>query len=333
MKNTHSTLASKAESTLAAAAQERTPVSYEIFDNVARILGSEMPRRKAFRMVLSGLAGVALAEFGIKSAWAAANCLCLGQTYDPTTACCTASGVQPKHPLSSVSACPNKVPHPGYTATFNGCGGQGSVFNPVIPGHYGAANFTPCCNTHDICYGTCNDVKATCDSSLLTCMTASCDAAYSAPGVLNSIQRANCHGVANTFHSAVSNAGGSFYEAGQDGACDCCSTSTCPQSCAGSSCGSLPSCAGGGDCLCFSQIEGGGMCAHGSTPCAGIIHCSSTADCPAGSACSNTTCCGSFPVCVPLCNPILPSSQSSSLSSHALSATPETGVLTVGGYR
>ena len=271
METIHSSPASKAEPEAEAFEQECRATQSELFDNIARILGSVMPRRTAFRLVLSGLAGAALAEIGIKSAWAATTtCLCQGQTYDPTTACCTATGVQPKHPLASVSACPNKVPHPGYTATFNGCGGEGSVFNPIIPGHYGAANFTPCCNNHDICYGICNDVKATCDSTFLTCLTASCDAAYSAPGVLNSIQRANCHGVANTFYAAVSNAGGGFFETAQDGACDCCSTSTCPQTCAGSACGSLPACAGGADCVCFTSTEGTGACVHGATPCSAV---------------------------------------------------------------
>ena len=89
----------------------------EIFDNLARSIGNGISRRQTFKLTLSSLAGLALAELGIKTAWAAGTCLCQGLTYDPLTACCTASGVQQKHPLTSVAACPNKVPHPGYVSS------------------------------------------------------------------------------------------------------------------------------------------------------------------------------------------------------------------------
>jgi len=303
MENMNSLAESKASESIEA----RHVASREIFDDIARTLGSDIPRRRALALVLKGLLGAALAEFGIKSAWAQATCLCQGQTYDPLTACCTPTGVQQKHPISSTRACPNKVPHPGFVALPNGCGPSGGALTPVIPNGFGAASFLQCCNTHDICYGTCNDVKDSCDGNFLACLVGACDAAYSGTGILDGIKRNSCRSVANTYFGAVHHFGDGAFEAAQDEACDCCGTSTCPQSCAGSACGSLPPCAPGGDCLCFTSTEGSGACVHGATPCASVSRCTTTADCPSGTTCLTTSCCGSFGVCGPLCNPILPS--------------------------
>jgi hypothetical protein len=294
-----------------AAALQRTSSSV-IFDNLSRSLGSEIPRRQALKVALTSFTGAALAQLGIKSAWAAGDtCLCRGVTYDPATACCTPSGVQQKHPLTSVAACPNRVAHPGHVPVGNGCGAQGGR---QFPDGFGAASFLGCCNTHDVCWGTCNNTQATCDNSFLTCLRASCDAAYPGSG-LNAIKRSTCRGAANSYYAAVSSRFGTpNYEAAQAAACDCCSESTCPNSCAGSVCGSLPPCSGGADCVCFTSTEGTGACVHGSTPCSAVSRCTTTADCPAGTACLTTSCCGSFGVCGPLCNPIVPGSRAPSFA-------------------
>jgi hypothetical protein len=283
----------------------------EIFDNIARTLASPMPRRQVLKMAITGIIGAALAGLGIETAWAAQTCLCQGQTYDPATACCTPTGVQQKHPIASLDACINKVAHPGYTCVANGCGGNGGSH---YPSGFGAADFLPCCNTHDCCWGTCNNSRATCDTSFGNCLAQACQTAYGGGGVVNTIKLQSCRATANAYESAVSSRfGTTFYVAGQSAACDCCGNEPC-FSCAGSSCGSLPSCAGGGDCLCFTSVEGNGACVHGNTPCAGAQPCSSTAGCPQGYACLNTTCCGSFAVCGPLCNPIVGPASSQTLS-------------------
>src|SRR6185503_9160435 len=99
----------------------------KIFDDIARVIGSNIPRRKALKLAVAGLAGAALVELGIRPAWAFETCDCNGQSYDTDVSCCTPSGVQQKHPIVDLNACPNKVAHPGFTAVPNGCGPSGSV--------------------------------------------------------------------------------------------------------------------------------------------------------------------------------------------------------------
>src|SRR5262249_11919229 len=150
----------------------------EIFDDIAQILGSGISRRKALKLALAGLAGAALAELGIRSSWAAGNCLCRGQLYDPQESCCTPTGVEPKWPIRNLDSCPSRVPHPGYVPTTNGCGPSGSPVTPFIPNHFGLANFGSCCNGHDSCYGTCNNVRSSCDNAFLPCLRSACSRAY-----------------------------------------------------------------------------------------------------------------------------------------------------------
>lgn len=289
--------------------------SREIFDNIARILGSDLSRRKVFGLAVKGLIGAALAEVGIRTAWAAATCPCPGSgVYDPLTACCTSLGVQPKNPIANLAACPNKVKHVGNPSNPNGCGGEGGVISPYIPNRWGLANFLPCCNTHDNCYGNCNSVKTGCDNSFGACLIGACASAYGFfPSLFGS-----CSAVAGIYFAAVRFGGQSFYDAGQMQDCDCCSSTTCPQSCVGGTCASLPACGDPG-CVCFQTVEGTGFC-HRSQSCAGLATCSSSASCPAGWACVNVTCCGGTPVCIRPCFVI----------SGALAEAPLSGPTTIG---
>jgi hypothetical protein len=294
-----------AQSPQTAARDGKSINSADLFDNIARLTQRPIPRRSAVGTLFGGFLGLALADLGIKSAWAQANCLCTdGETYDPAIQCCTSAGVQAKNPITNLAACPNRVPHPGHTPGFNGCGPANSWITPWIPNRYGIADFTQCCNNHDICYDTCNDVKSNCDNAFLSCLTASCNNAYSAASILFPELLQDCLVVAGAYYAAVALGGGSAFDSAQDEACDCCPETTCPQSCAGSSCGSLPPCAGGGDCVCFTSTEGNGACIHGDTPCDSVPNCVTSADCPAGYACTASSCCGSAGFCGPLCNPI-----------------------------
>ena len=204
---------------------ERATLPDKIFDNLARMLGSPMPRRRVLKMALVGIVGAALAEVRVKTAWAAQNCSCQGRTYDPDRECCTPAGVQPKHPVVNLSACPNRVAHPGNTCIpdnvhQNGCGPLGFL---NVPDNLGRADFTQCCNNHDCCYATCNSGQATCDSNIRICMRFACMAAYSAGGsFLDQIKRNMCLNLAETYATGVAAAGGFVYDPSQRGACDCC---------------------------------------------------------------------------------------------------------------
>jgi hypothetical protein len=307
----------------------------KIFDSLARTLGNQMPRRQVLRLTVAGVVGAALAEIGLRTAWAAPGCLCNGQVYDPATACCTPSGVQKKHPITNLSACPNKVDHPGYVCRPNGCGAQGGQ---QFPGSFGSADFLTCCGapgtsgagSHDCCWGKCNNGRRACDDAFLTCLQNACQTAYPGSGILDFIKRNSCRAAALGYFAGVESPiiGTRAYEAAQSGGCDCCGTEPCPQECAGGTCTSLPSCGESG-CVCFQTVEGTGFC-HRSQACAGLQPCSSSLQCPQGWACVSVTCCGSQSICIRPCTVIGPASPISgpTTTSKGRSVKPE-GMLTI----
>jgi hypothetical protein len=337
-------------------ATRNRPKPQELFDTVSRIMASPISRREAIKAVIVGLAGVALLSIGIEPAWAVTDCTCGGipipqgnaccktggseVLYDPVQGCCTPTGVQQKYPIVNLQNCPNRVAHPGFVPVPNGCGAQGGI---QFPGTWGNAQFTPCCNTHDICYGTCNSGKANCDSAFLTCLQDACRNAYPGSGLVESAKRNACLGVANAYYQGVNHGGQSAYDSAQREACDCCpgDQPCCPQdrvmcgntccdpgqTCVNGQCtsscsspgtcgGPYGSCAGG--CICHQTTEGG-TCVDGSTPCAGLSGCSSSSDCGPGFACFTNSCCGQN-VCAPICG-----------GSSGQSA-PQSGELTITGY-
>lgn len=272
-----------------------------LLDNIARSMG-QASRRDSFRIAASGMAGIALTRMGIRNAWAGDNCLCNGQTYDPTLACCTAAGVVQKNPIANLADCPNKVANPLHTCQPNGCGGQGGT---AVPNSFlGIAPFRGCCNSHDCCYDTCNESKAGCDLDLFTCMTTSC-ATHIIPFPPQLLEM--CVATAGVYYAFVTFAGGQYYDAAQQQTCDCCSQTSCQSACAGGVCGAFPACLGGGDCVCFQTPEADGACIHGSYPCSAATPCSSSADCPPGFGCAATNCCGGSALCGPLCSDVGPS--------------------------
>jgi len=281
--------------------EERSDVERnQIFDDIARFIGSKIPRRRALKLTLAGLAGAALVELGIKPAWAFETCDCNGQSYDTDVSCCTPSGVQQKYPIVDLSACPDKMPHPGFVPVPNGCGGAGSIFTPIIPNRFGSADFTPCCDTHDICYGTCNKVKSQCDNNFLGCLQASCMAAYSDKPV----RLKACLKVAGIYFGFVDSRGQNFFDNGQKEACDCCGTQSC--GCTPGTCGTFTECAPfagpPSGCFCFQTAEGGGKCTQNFF-CSSTAFCTSSSQCGPGSACVVNTCCGPQGYCTPICTP------------------------------
>jgi hypothetical protein len=271
------------------------------FDRFARSLGSQVERRDVLQVALFGMVSTLLGSLGLKPAWAAANCLCGRQLYDTAIQCCTPTGVRPKHPIADLAGCPNRVPHPGYTCVPNGCGAAGGQ---AFPGSFGAANFLPCCDGHDCCWGTCNSDRNACDGAFLTCLQGACNSAYPPNIVLgvdvNRIRRGVCRAAADAYFRGVQTErwGAPAYTAAQQAACDCCATQNCV-TCPGGTCSALPSCQDPG-CVCFQTVEGVGFC-HLPQLCAGLSSCATSAACPAGWACVSVTCCGSNPICIRPC--------------------------------
>lgn len=98
------------------------------------------------------------------------------------------------------------VPNPSWKPTPNGCSA------PLVGGSFGSWDFTPACDKHDLCYGTCGASKRKCDKLFYKLMTAICDA-------LTGNAKSRCHLTATMFVNAVDNFGTGWYEAAQDKAC------------------------------------------------------------------------------------------------------------------
>lgn len=207
----------------------REIVCDEVFDNMARALGSPMSRRQVIRSALVGIMGAAFAQVGVKTVRAAqaVRLCCRGIEFNPDTQCCTPSGIQPKRPITSLAACPNRVAN-GRPCGPNGCGSEGGR---KYPDHYGAADFLTCCGrpgtsgdgSHDCCWGKCKNDRRTCDSAFLECLGEACVSAYPGGGDIETHLRDGCLETALAYYLAVSSPfATSAYEAAQVSGCDCC---------------------------------------------------------------------------------------------------------------
>ncbi len=155
---------------------------------------------------------------------------CNGFYYDPATQCCGRIGPEDKNrPITNLADCPNRVQNPNYPNTPNGCGPEG-IGGYIIPdcqdvgddfiGHFPIC-FTPSCNNHDTCYGTCSTdpgKKAACDDAFQRDIQAQCDAADFPDPVMKS----RCYGYAQNYADAVRTFGDGAYDDAQKGACKCC---------------------------------------------------------------------------------------------------------------
>ena len=200
---------------------------------------------------------------------AAATCSCDGASFDPASQCCTSAGAVQKYPIQDLASCPNRVAttNPGYTGNTqgNGCGTVARQF----PKRFGKANILSACNTHDICYGTCNSDRVACDQAFQANLFAACDAGYAGTKQLES-----CKTLAVFYFVAVVSEGIPAYEDAQKLACDCCGADT-------------SSCPGDGTCCGSSCMEEGQQC------CGGVTLCDAG---PVGQCCG-TDCCGSDEIC------------------------------------
>jgi len=128
-----------------------------------------------------------------------------------------ASGLQKKCP-------PGQAPCPvggGYVPTANGCGAN-DWLGKLVPNQPYYVDFGPSCNTHDICYGTCNSWKQQCDERFLEDMLTACNAAFPKDDIFWGRWYRRCAISASAYFAAVSLAGQGAYDAGQGVACACC---------------------------------------------------------------------------------------------------------------
>ena len=126
-------------------------------------------------------------------------------------------------------------------STCNGCG-PGKKGAPSenkypildkLPKTIGA-NFTPACNEHDVCYGTCGRDKSDCDTAFLRGMLAACQDLALGPALRDDGQLTTgttvttCLSYAYAYYSVVSLKGQDAFDTAQEQGCECC---LCPEGC------------------------------------------------------------------------------------------------------
>ena len=98
----------------------------------------------------------------------------------------------------------------------NQCGAKGGSLNWYIESLGVAWGFTPACNDHDICYGTCGLSKFGCDLSFLVSARRLCNQNWS-----NTLNYQVCLERARMFYAAIHWFGNAAYEKGQKEDCVC----------------------------------------------------------------------------------------------------------------
>jgi hypothetical protein len=188
-----------------------------------------------------------------------------------------------------VDGCFKPVPKQNYKPTSNGCGPEkGFIKPPQSP--LGVATFTPACNKHDECYGTCNSGKATCDLNFFNDMAAICAHDYPGGGIFDNIGLGFCVQLAANYATAVGVGGGDAYQTGQQEGCDCCDECSNGQTQCGDKC-----------CPVNYECSNGACCSS----CGNYIKCNYPAplgQCDFG-CCNPTTICCPHPNGTPRCCP------------------------------
>ncbi|HFD1367518.1 TPA: RHS repeat-associated core domain-containing protein, partial [Salmonella enterica] len=92
-----------------------------------------------------------------------------------------------------------------------GCGDESTDW--IVPDSLGSADFLPACRKHDICYGTLDSHKYTCDQNLGKNMKLACQSDLKG---FHKLYRPLCNGMADGYKLAVSKFGQSAYDAAQE---------------------------------------------------------------------------------------------------------------------
>jgi hypothetical protein len=120
--------------------------------------------------------------------------------------------------MTDIAECPNRISKPGFVPMPNGCG----TVDHRLPDHFGKCDFTPACNTHDICYVSCPNPKQSCDDKFISDINESCISTYKRP--LEAVDRYGCRKL-STIAARVAfatEAAQRAYEAAQKLGCQCC---------------------------------------------------------------------------------------------------------------
>ncbi|XP_014241589.1 group XIIA secretory phospholipase A2 [Cimex lectularius] len=110
---------------------------------------------------------------------------------------------------NGVTAVSNKYSKP----VTNGCGPEGLNVNVDAPFYN---DMVKCCNTHDVCYGTCNTLKEKCDLTFKRCLYSTCENKN-----LDSLVLKACKGAAKVLFTATQSIGCKFFKDAQSAACYC----------------------------------------------------------------------------------------------------------------
>jgi hypothetical protein len=102
--------------------------------------------------------------------------------------------------------------------TKNGCGPEVTDTLTKLANDIGKtllSKFQSCCDTHDVCYGTCvANSRNSCDSNFKSCMLNQCKS-------VNAILKILCKTQANSIYETVNKLGSKYFDAAQNSSCKC----------------------------------------------------------------------------------------------------------------
>ncbi|KAL9652064.1 hypothetical protein ABK040_000405 [Willaertia magna] len=132
--------------------------------------------------------------------------------------------VESKHKKCVVKTCRAGLftkPRVNFKPKTNGCGPASLGIVSKAIGKL-SGSFTPCCNVHDVCYGTCNKDKEQCDFEFRECMFKVCKRKFGKKNKRRTFKERLCRIKAKTYFEAVfGKIGCGVYKDSQKEACVC----------------------------------------------------------------------------------------------------------------
>lgn len=116
----------------------------------------------------------------------------------------------PLNPVENIDPLGQEGTRPDGHPWGYGCGDESTDW--IVPDSLGAADFLPACRKHDICYGTLDSNKDTCDANLGANMKLACQSNLKG---LHKLYLPLCNGMARGYKFAVSEFGQSAYDSAQ----------------------------------------------------------------------------------------------------------------------